>query len=121
MLQLINDLPSHVAGMHAFADVTEKEYKSALIPLFDDMVKRNGKINFILVAETDIADFASGLWCGNLSLGLKYFFKWNRVAIVTDQKKILGYSDLFKYLIPGKFRNFRLDHLDQALRWVSAK
>ena len=33
MLQLINDLPPHVAGIHAFADVTETEYEEALIPI----------------------------------------------------------------------------------------
>jgi hypothetical protein len=56
-----------------------------------------------------------------VKIGLKYFFKWGRVAIVTDQKGILGYSDLFKYIVPGKFKKFALDDLDKALRWVSEK
>jgi hypothetical protein len=121
MLQLINNLASHVIGLHAFAKVTEMEYKDALITLIENQLINNHHVNFVLVLETDIANFASGIWCGNMQIGLKYFFKWNKVAIVTDQTKVLGYSDLFKYLIPGKFRNFRLDQIDQAIRWVSAK
>jgi hypothetical protein len=119
MLQLINDLPPHIAGIHAYADVTEFEYKDALIPLIEDLVKRNKKVNFILVLETDIENFAAGAWCGNRKIGFKYFFKWNRIAIVTDQKTVPAYSDLFKYIIPGKFKKFPLDELDKAIRWVS--
>jgi hypothetical protein len=121
MLQTINDLPPHVAGTHAFADVTEKEYESVLTPMLAGQLETNKKINFILVLETDIKNFASGAWCGNIKIGLKYFFKWKRVAIVTDQKGVLGYSDLFKYIIPGKFKKFPLDQLDTAIRWVSIK
>jgi hypothetical protein len=121
MLQLINDLPPHIAGIHAFADVTETEYANALIPLLDDLLKKSRKINFILVLETDIKDFAPGMWCGNVKIGLKYFFRWNKVAMVSDQKDLQGFSDLFRYIIPGKFKSFPLDQIDKAVRWVSKK
>ncbi|MCR8556458.1 STAS/SEC14 domain-containing protein [Mucilaginibacter sp. BJC16-A38] len=121
MLQLISDLPPHVAGLHAFAEVTETEYEEALIPIMDELLQRNRKINFVLILETDIKNFVDGAWCGNTKIGFKYFFDWGRVALVTDQKGILGYSDLFKYIIPGKFRYFPLDQLDTAIRWISAK
>ncbi len=121
MLRLINDLPPQVIGLHAFANVTEEEYESALKQQIESLLNRHRKINFVLVLETDIKNFASGAWCGNKKIGLKYFFKWNKVAIVTDQKSVPGYSDLFKYIIPGKFMNFPLDNLDQAIRWVSGK
>ena len=119
MLQLINDLPPHVVGVHAFADVSETEYLAALSPLFETAVRKNRKINFVLILETEIENFRSSAWCGNTKLGLKYFFRWNRVAIVTDQQCVSGYNDLFRWLIPGKFRNFRLDDLHTAIRWVS--
>jgi hypothetical protein len=121
MLRLINDLPPQVAGIHAFADVTETEYANALIPLLDDLLKKSRKINFILVLETDIKNFAPGMWCGNVKIGFKYFFRWNKVAMVSDQKDIQGFSDLFRYIIPGKFKSFPLDQIDKALRWVSEK
>jgi hypothetical protein len=120
MLQSIN-LPAHVVGIHAFDKVSETEYENKLIPLFNSLIKRNTKINFILVLETKIKNFAPGMWCGNIKLGLKYFFKWRKVVVVTDQKGMLGYSDLFKYFIPGKFKSFPLDQLDKAIRWVDEK
>ena len=121
MLKLINDLPPNVMGIHAFADVTDAEYEAMLIPLLENEVKIYKKINFILVLETDIKNFASGAWCGSVKIGLKYFLRWKKVAIVTDQKGVLGYSDLFKYIIPGQFCTYPLVHLDKALRWVTEK
>ena len=121
MLQLINDLPPHVAGIHAFADVADTEYEKALIPLLGGLLKRNKKIHFLLVLETDIVNFSPGKWCGNIKIGLKYFFKWNKVAVVTDQKSAQGFSDLFRYIIPGNYKCYPLDQLHKAIRWVSEK
>src|SRR5580698_3037921 len=103
MLRLIDNLPLHVTGIHAYGEVTEREYIGLLTGLLDEQVKKIGRINFLLVLETDIKNFASGMWCGNVLMGLKHFFKWKRVAILSDQRGLTGYSDLFKYIIPGKF------------------
>jgi len=121
MLKLINDLPPHVLGLHARADITETEYVTQLTPLLDNLVKKHGKISFILILETAIENFKPGAWCGNFKIGLKHFFKWSRVAIVSDRSHLYGYSDLFKYVIPGKFKNFALTDLDLAIQWVSRK
>jgi hypothetical protein len=121
MLKLISDLPTHVLGIHANIEVTEQEYTDTLVRLIDEHIKKNKKINFILVLETNIKNFAAGKWCGNVRIGLKYFFKWRKVAIVSDKRGIYGYSDLFKYIIPGKFRNFPLAKMDEAIIWVSKK
>ena len=122
MIKIINDLPPHVAGLHAFGEVTREEYEKALLPLLSNLRKTTGgRINLILVLESNIKNFASGKWCGNVKIGLKYFFKWNRLVIVSDEKDMSGFSDFFKYLIPGKYESFPLDQLEIAVRWVSVK
>ena len=55
--------------------VAETEYENALIPLLGGLLKRNKKIHFLLVLETDIINFAPGKWCGNVKIGLKYFLQ----------------------------------------------
>jgi hypothetical protein len=46
MLRVINNLPRHVAGVHAYADVDEVEYESTLERLFNNFLERHNKINF---------------------------------------------------------------------------
>jgi len=121
MLEHITYLPLHVLGIHAIGDVTNKDYEDALLPLLDEHVKHNGRINFLLVLETDIQNFSAGAWCGNVNLGLKYLRKWGKVAVVTDQNGVREFSHLFKYILPGKFEGYPLDKLDEAVKWVTEK
>ncbi|HVW95119.1 MAG TPA: STAS/SEC14 domain-containing protein [Mucilaginibacter sp.] len=118
MLELISDLPSHVAGLHTFAEVDEREYEEAIVSLIDELLKKNRKINFVLVLESDIRNCV-GAWCGNIRIGFKYLFKWGRVALVTDQHTISDHSEVLKYVIPGKFKYFPLVDLAGAIKWVS--
>lgn len=121
MLEHMNYLPSHVLGMHAVGNVTIKDYTKALLPLLKEQVKKNGRINLLLVLETNIQNFTAGAWCGNVEIGLKYFLRWNKLAIVTDQKNIREFSHLFKYILPGKYRGYPLEELDEAVKWVAEK
>lgn len=121
MLEHMNYLPSHVLGMHAVGHVTNNDYTKALVPLLDEQVKRNGKINFLLVLETDIQNFTAGAWCGNIEIGLKYLLRWKKLAVVTDRKNVREFSHLFKYILPGKYRGYSLDQLGEAVKWVAEK
>ncbi|MDR6941329.1 SpoIIAA family protein [Mucilaginibacter pocheonensis] len=121
MLEHMDYLPRHVLGMHAVGSVTNKDYENALHPLLSEQVKQNGRINFLLVLETNIQNFTAGAWCGNIEIGLKYFLRWNKLAIVTDQKSFREFSHLFKYILPGKYKGYPLEELDQAVKWITEK
>lgn len=121
MLKHIDYLPVHVLGMHAVGDVNSTDYEQALQPLLNEQVKRNGQINFLLVLETNIKNFTAGAWCGHVGIGLKYFTKWRKLAIVTDQKGVREFSHLFKYILPGQYRGYRLEELDEAVKWIAEK
>jgi len=119
MLQLINDLPDHVVGIHAVGEVTKDDYERILLPKMNELVKRQGEINYLLVLETDVQNFTLGSWWQDLKLGLKNFTRWNKIAVVTDQKSIEWFSDVFRFFIPGKSKGFTLNELERAIKWVS--
>jgi hypothetical protein len=121
MLQFINDLPDYVVGIHAIGEVTKEDYEKVLLPRINDLVKRQGEINYLLVLETDVKNFSAGSWWEDLKLGLKNFKKWNKIAVVTDQKSVEWFSDIFRFFIIGKSKGFRLIELDKAIQWISEK
>jgi hypothetical protein len=121
MLQFIRDLEPHVVGIHAVGEVTKEDIETVLIPRIDDLVKRQGEINYLLVLETDVKNFTVGAWWDDLKLGLKNFTKWNKIAIVSDQKGVEWFSDAFRFFIPGKSKGFSLDQLDEAVKWITDK
>src|SRR4051812_44793993 len=115
MLKHLNYLPIHILGLHAAGDVSIEDYEKTLEPLLDEHVKQNGKINFLLILEAQIKDFEPGAWCGNVDIGLKYFTKWNKLAVVTNETGMREFSHLFKYILPGQYRGYRLEELDEAV------
>lgn len=121
MLQFIKDLEPHVVGIHAIGEVTKEDIETVLIPRIDDLVKRQGEINYLMVLETDVKNFTAGAWWGDLKVGLKNFTKWNKIAVVSDQKGVEWFSDAFRFFIPGKSKGFSLSELDEAVKWITEK
>lgn len=121
MLQFINNLPDDVVGIHAIGEVTDDDYDEVLIPRLDDLAKRQGKIKYLLVLETDVSNFTVAAWWDDLKLGLKHFTQWNKIAIVSDQKGVQWFTDTFTHFIPGKSKGFALDELDAAIKWITEK
>lgn len=119
MLRYIKDLPDHVIGIHAAGEVSKDDYEKVLIPRIEELVERQGEINYLLILETDIGNFTAGAWWDDFKLGLKHFSKWNKIAIVTDQKLVEWFSDAFRLFIPGKSRGFPMAELDEAIKWIS--
>ncbi|SDH14254.1 STAS/SEC14 domain-containing protein [Mucilaginibacter gossypii] len=119
MLQLINHLPANVVGVRASGEVTRADMENVLLPAIDQLAEREGEINYLLVLDTNVQNFTLAAWWNDLKLGLKNFTKWNRIAVVSEQKGVEWFTDLFKFLIPGKSRGFTHDELSEAIVWVS--
>lgn len=119
MLQFIKDLPDHVVGIRATGEVNKEDYERVLIPRMEELAKRQGGIDYLLVLETDVQNFSAAAWFEDLKLGLKNFSKWRKVAIVTDQKGVEWLTDISRHFIPGESRGYKLSELDEAIAWVS--
>jgi len=59
-----------------------------------------------------------GAWLQDALQGVKHFRGWNKVAIVTDEKGIEKFTDVFSTFIPGKAKGFSLTQLAEAKQWV---
>jgi hypothetical protein len=119
MLQFIKDLPDHVIGIRAVGEVDKKDYEKVLIPRMEELAKRQGEINYLLVLETNVQNFSAAAWWQDFRLGLKHFSQWKKVAIVTDQKSVEWITDVAKHFIPGESRGYKMSELNDAIDWVS--
>lgn len=121
MLQRIKDLPRHVAGIHAVGKVTVNDYETILEPILDEKVSNEGDINYLMVLETKESHFSPAALWRDLKLMLKYYRRWNKVAVVTDRRGIEWFSDVFKFIIPGESKGFPLEMLGDAIIWISKR
>jgi hypothetical protein len=121
MLQFIKGLPDHVVGIRATGEVGKEDYEKVLIPRMNELAKRQGEIDYLLVLETDVQNFSVAAWWQDFRLALKNFGKWNKVAIVTDQKSVEWLTDISSHFIPGESRGYKLEELEDAIAWVSSE
>lgn len=119
MLELLRDLPVNTVGVRATGKVTKQEYEQVLMPALDAVSKKFDKINLLLLLETDISHFTPGAWMNDLIVGLKHFTKWHRVAIVTEQKGVQKFTDIFSHFVPGQYKGFSIAELGLAKHWVT--
>ncbi|MBK0378094.1 SpoIIAA family protein [Mucilaginibacter segetis] len=119
MIQLINNLPDNVVGFEVTGEVTKEQYEATIVPRMDELAKRQGEINYLIVIKTDLTAFTPGVWFDDFKMALKHFSKWDKIAIVSDQDAIQKLTSIFGFAFPGDSKDFSLSEYDEAVSWVS--
>ena len=119
MIEVITGLPPQVAAFNATGKVTAADYKKTVNPLVKKIEKEYGKINYLLLLNTSLKNYSVGAWIQDLLLGLRYFPKWNKLAIVSDKKGIKKFTDFFGRFLPSVTKGFLLGDTEIARRWIS--
>jgi len=120
MLTIIKDLPSNVVGVKATGKVNKEDFDNVLIPALKELAGRTGKINYLLQLDKEVKNFTLGAWIRDAKIGLKNFFRWNKIAIVIDEKRVENFSDAFGLAVPGESKGFSVKQLEEAKKWVSS-
>lgn len=120
MLQIMKDLPEHVVGVRAMGRVNKDDYEHTLVPAIEKVAKEFNVINFLMILETDVANFTYGAWMQDAKISLKHYVKWHKVAIVTDQKVIEKISHFLSFVSPAEVKGFPVSDVELAKAWVAA-
>ena len=121
MIHYLENLPGNVVGFKAVGEVTEEDFTNTVMPKVEALIEKTDRLNYMLVLETSIKNFTMGAWMKDALMGIKHITKWNRAAIVTDVEAIRKFTDIFSIFIPGEFRGFEHNELQEAIDWVSEK
>lgn len=119
MLKILTDLPINVVGVQATGTVTKEELDNILMPAIDELVARTGKIHYLLLLDTELKNWDWGAWVSDAKVGLKYFTRWAKIAVVTDNEAVSLFTAAFSGLVPGEAKAFKMTELDNAKDWVA--
>lgn len=120
MLQIMKDVPANVVGVRALGQVTQDDYQQSLVPALEKASKEFEEINFLMVFETDLSNFTYGAWMQDAKVSLKHFAKWNKIAIVSDQKIVEKIAHVFSFISPAESKGFPVSDIELAKIWVAA-
>jgi len=119
MVQLLEDFPPHVAAYKASGSVGKEEYERVVMKRVDEVAVEFGKVNFIVVLQTGMEDYTIGAFLQYLKVSFEHFFKWNRMAIVSDEQWVRRAYDFLGHIVHGEIRTYEIKRLDEAREWVS--
>src|ERR1700744_1399719 len=121
MIGILPGLPPNVAGFKATGNVTREDYESVVFPEVKKHRERFRHLNFVFYVDTPLDNFSPGAWIKDLWLGLKELSLWHKVAIISDKEKIRNFTDSVSRLLPGEYKGFPADRLDDAIRWAATE
>jgi hypothetical protein len=119
MVELLTDLPPHVAAYKALGAISKEEYETVVMARVDEVAAVYGRINFLVQLETGMENYSIGAFIDYIKVSFEHFSKWNRMAIVSDQQWVRRAYDTLSYLVHGEIRTYELKELDNAKEWVS--
>lgn len=119
MITLIPDVQENVAAFKASGEVSQDDFENLVVPHVKAKVNTFDELNFLLYLDTDLDQFTAGAWFQDILLGLKNITKWSRAAIVTDKKSVQNFTAIFSVLMPGEFKWFPQDDVENALYWCA--
>lgn len=121
MLTEIIGLPDHIFGVRATGEVTSDDLKNVLLPGLKRTADRFGEIRYLLVLETDVKNFTAGAWVQDAKAGLANFTKWKKIAVVSSEKGVEWFTDIFTVLTPGSSKGFKPNELEEAKVWLATE
>jgi hypothetical protein len=119
MLKFLENLPENTIAIEVSGDVTKDQYEALVVPKMDELAKRQGEINYVVVLKSGLGSFTAGVWWDDFKMALAHLGKWRKVAIVTDEKIVENVTKIFGFAFPGDHRVFKLSKQDQAIAWAS--
>jgi hypothetical protein len=121
MIIVLPNTPSNIVAFKALGEVTKKDFEEVVMPAVDNLVKKTGKLNYLLEIDTELSNFTAGAWWQDALLGIKKLTKWNKAAIISDSEGISKFTTIFSVIMPGEFKAFKKTELNKAIEWVSAE
>jgi hypothetical protein len=119
MVELINELPQHVAAYKAGGAISKEEYEEVVMARVNQVAEQFGKINFLVMLETSMGNYSIGAFIDYIAISFRHFSRWERMAIVTDEKWLRTTYSVLSHLVHGTIRTYELKDIKQAKAWVS--
>lgn len=119
MIEPITGLPAHVLGFSAHGTVSAHDYETVLNPAVEAAFARHEKVRLLYHLGPAFSGFEFGAMVDDARLGLSHMKGWERIALVTDIGWIRMAMRAFAPIMPGEFRVFSNDQMNEARRWIS--
>lgn len=120
MIERIQGLPAHIAGLRATGEVTQRDYQDVVEPLLDELRATGEPIRLLFHFPAEFKRFTAAAAWEDTKVGLRNLRLWERCAVVTDTAWLRVATQAMAVFVPTMMRCFEDDDFDEALAWLAA-
>lgn len=120
MIERLEGFPENVVAVAGRGQVTRDDYEKVLIPAVEAAFKKHRKIAFYYELGPDFVGIEAGAAWEDFKAGVRHFFQWEKMALVTDVEWIRRTISGFAVFMPGELRVFPYAEQATAREWVGA-
>jgi len=118
MIEQLEGFPDNICAFVCHGHVTRQDYAAVLVPAVEAAFTRHEKLRLYYETAADFTGIdPSAVW-QDAAVGMSHFFRWERVAVVTDVAWIKNTFQFFTSLMPAQMRLFSNVEKEQARRWI---
>jgi hypothetical protein len=121
MIEKLEGFPEDVVAVAGKGQVTKEDYEKVLIPAIQDAFKKHRKISFYYELGPQFVGIGAGAAWEDFKAGVRHFFSWEKMALVTDVEWIRRTMSGFAVFMPGDLRVFPYAEQDSARAWVTGR
>ncbi|MGH6736697.1 MAG: STAS/SEC14 domain-containing protein [Methyloceanibacter sp.] len=119
MIELLRGFPENVVAVSCTGQVTRKDYDTVLIPALEKALKAHEKVRLLYEAGPDFDGVDAGAAWEDFKIGMEHYFRWERVAVITDVEWIKHAARLFSFAVPGAMRVYPTEEAAKARLWIT--
>jgi SpoIIAA-like len=120
MIKLLEGFPDNVIAISGSGRISRQDYDAVLIPRVAVAAGQHQKLRCYYEIGADFAGMDPGAVWEDFKVGIEYWTRWQRVAVVTDVAWIAHMVNAFRFLMPGQIRVFPDSDKDAARAWIEA-
>ena len=120
MIEHLEGFPDNVVAFLCHGHVTAEDYKADLVPIVEKALERHQKVRLYYETAPDFSGIdPSAVW-QDTKVGMSHYFRWERIAVVTDIDWIKHTMSFFSFLMPAELRAFSSSDASKAREWIVA-
>ena len=119
MIRILDGMPPGVLGAEAGGKLSAADYTEVLAPALADAAKNNGKLRVVLIFVEAFDGMQPGAVWQDLTMGVREWTAWERIALVTDHKWMRDGLRMFAWAIPGQAKAFESSEREAAIAWAA--
>lgn len=118
MMTLLDGFDDRVVAVRAEGTIIRADYERVLIPRIEQVAAGHPKLRCYYEIDADPAAMTAGAMWDDFRVGVEFWTRWERIAVVTDSPWMSHMVNAFRFLVPGAVRLFGVADRDAAKRWI---